>query len=77
MTKKVADRNQTVLYGFAFMQAYQAARRAPQEAAYNTARAAHELNLLHVAEPLYRQALRWVSSLACRTLPQLCWTWSC
>ena len=34
MTKKVADRNQAVLYGFAFLQAYQAARGAPQEAAY-------------------------------------------
>lgn len=60
MTKKVPDRNQAVLYGFAFMQAYQAARGAPQEAAYNMARAAHELNLLHVAVPLYEQALRWV-----------------
>jgi general transcription factor 3C polypeptide 3 (transcription factor C subunit 4) len=63
MTKKVADRNQTVLYGFAFMQAYQAARRIPQEAAYNLARAAHELNLLHVAVPFYEQALQCVSQL--------------
>ena len=60
MTKKVADRNQAVLYGFAFMQAYQTERRAPQEAAYNLARAAHELNLLHVAVPFYEQALRCV-----------------
>ena len=60
MTKKVTDRNQAVLRGFAFMQAYQAARGAPQEAAYNMARAAHGLNLLHVAVPLYEQALQWV-----------------
>ena len=63
MTKKVASRNQAVLYGFAFMQAYQAARRVPQEAAYNLARAAHELNLLHVAVPFYEQALQCVTRL--------------
>ena len=65
----MADRNQAVLYGVAFMQAYQAARGAPQEAAFNMARAAHELNLLHVAEPLYEQALRWVSALTCCARP--------
>lgn len=75
MTKKVADRNQAVLYGFAFMQAYQAARGAPQEAAFNLARAAHELNLLHVAEPLYEQALRWVSSFICCALPERYVVW--
>ncbi len=75
MTKKVPDRNQAVLYGFAFMQAYQAARGAPQEAAFNLARAAHELNLLHVAEPLYEQALRWVSSFICCALPERYVVW--
>ena len=58
MTKKVPDRNQAVLHGFTFLQAYQGRRAIAQESAYNMGRAAHELNLLHVAVPFYEQALR-------------------
>ena len=58
MTKKVPDRNWAVLHGFTFLQAYQGRRGIAQESAYNMARAAHELNLLHVAVPFYEQALR-------------------
>lgn len=58
MTRRVPDRNRAVLRGFAFLQAYEGKRDIAQESAYNLARAAHELNLLHVAVPFYEQALR-------------------
>ncbi|EFN59685.1 hypothetical protein CHLNCDRAFT_133218 [Chlorella variabilis] len=56
-TKRVPDRHRAVLQAFAFLQEYGDARRNPQEAAYNTGRAAHHLGLLHIAVPYYERVL--------------------
>jgi general transcription factor 3C polypeptide 3 (transcription factor C subunit 4) len=60
MGKKVPDRNRVVLQGFAFLSAYQRARRDREEAAYNLGRAAHQLGMLHIAVAFYELALRRV-----------------
>jgi general transcription factor 3C polypeptide 3 (transcription factor C subunit 4) len=56
-SRQVGDRHAAVLKAFAFFQRY--AERAPnrQEAAYNVARAAHQLALPHLAKAWYERAL--------------------
>jgi general transcription factor 3C polypeptide 3 (transcription factor C subunit 4) len=56
-TRRVHDRHRAILQAFAFLQEYSSTRGCPQEAAYNTARAAHQLGLLHIAVPYYERAL--------------------
>lgn len=54
-TKK--DRDMALLHAFAWMQEYAALRKNPIEYAYNAGRIAHHFSLLHLAVPLYKEAL--------------------
>lgn len=58
MSRKIGDRHQCVLRGFAFIREYSVVCGRPQESKYNMARAAHQLGLLHLAVPLYEAALK-------------------
>jgi len=58
MSRGVADRHAAVLAAFGFIQRYAALRGNPGESQFNTARALHALGLVHLALPLYEQALQ-------------------
>jgi len=68
MSRKVGDRHEGVLRGFAFLREYSTQSQRPQEAAYNMGRAAHQLGLLHLAVPLYETALRETGNSAATDL---------
>eukprot|EP00898_Chlorokybus_atmophyticus_P003436 jgi/Chlat1/4093/Chrsp26S04008 len=57
MSRRVKDRNKTVLLAFAAFHHYYTLRNGNQEACYNLARAYHQLGLAHMAVPYYQRAL--------------------
>jgi tetratricopeptide (TPR) repeat protein len=52
------DRGAALLAATGWLQRYAALRGVPSESSYNAARALHALNLMHLAAPLYEQALQ-------------------
>ncbi|KAL3150393.1 hypothetical protein ABBQ32_000232 [Trebouxia sp. C0010 RCD-2024] len=63
MTRKVDDRNRTILQAFAFLQEYAQYREDALESNYNVGRAAHHLGLVHIAAQYYQKCLNSTSSL--------------
>ncbi|WPT10988.1 General transcription factor 3C polypeptide 3 [Picochlorum sp. SENEW3] len=55
VTKK--DRDMALMHAFAWMQEYAKLRKNNVEFAYNAGRIAHQFSLLHLAVPLYKEAL--------------------
>lgn len=51
------DRDLALVHAFSWMQEYGRATRNPVEASYNAGRIAHQCSLLHIAVPLYKEAI--------------------
>ena len=57
-SRNLEDRDNAVVQAFAWMQEYSRYCNDKVEAAYNAGRLAHQLSLMHLAVPLYREALQ-------------------